>query len=175
METIFTLYGIGTNYSPGDTLEPLLDYLRETNEASGVNIRLERKNVFCFDNEAFRYLMIVKDKHKPENFRLNSDEVRQFDDSWTQSRMASLDLIKYVETLKPMKTSELVAFNTIKKTNQGWALRTRDTIEKLLKLKIKINSTLQAVPTNSVSNRQNYNTYERSISEKAELKYILLI
>jgi hypothetical protein len=145
----------------------LLDYLRETNEASGVNIQLERKNVFCFDNEAFRYLMIMKDKNRPVNFELSDDEVRQFEDSWTQSRNASLDLIKYVDTLEPMEMSELVAFNAIKKTNQDWALRTRETIEKLLKLKIKINSFHQAVPTNSGSSTKNVN--------KPEPKYILLI
>ncbi len=119
--------------------------------------------------------MIVKDEHIPDNFRLNSDEVRQFRDSWTQSRNASLDLIKYVDTLEPMKMSELVAFNTSKKTNQDWALRTRDTIEKLLKLKIKINSFLQAAPTNSGSSTKNVNKPERSGLEKVELKYVLLI
>ena len=164
--TIFILYEKGTNYSPGDTLEPLLDYLRETNEASGVNIKLARENVFCFDNEAFRYLMIVKDKKKPDNFELSHDEVRQFDDSWTHSREASLDLIKYVDTLEPMKTSELVAFNTSKKTNQDWALRTRETIEKLLKLKTKINSIPQAAPTYSVSNKEKIKSKIKSVEGK---------
>jgi hypothetical protein len=171
--TIFILYDIGTNYSPGDTLEPLLDYLRETNEASGVNIKLERKNVFCFDNEAFRYLMIVKDENIPDNFRLNSDEVRQFRDSWTQSRNASLDLIDYVDTLEPMKMSELVTFNASKKTNQDWALRTRETIEKLLKLKIKINSTPKAVPAYSVSNKEKNKKQDLISRGKMDLKFVL--
>lgn len=130
-------YDLGTNYSPGDTLEPLRYYLNETNEASGVNIKLERENVFCFDNEAFRYLMIVKDKQKPDHFRLSEDEVRQFKESWSQSRQASLNLMKYVDTLEPMQISELVAFDKAKQTNQEWALRTRETIEQLLKLKVE--------------------------------------
>ena len=135
--TIFILYNSGTNYSPGDTLEPLRNYLEETNEASGVNIRLERKNVFCFDNEAFRYLMIVKDKKKPSHFLLSSDEVRQFEDSWLQSRDSSNKLIEYVDSLEPMQISDLVTFETAKQSNQEWALRTRETIEQLLNIKVK--------------------------------------
>ena len=102
-----------------------------------MNIRLERKNVFCFDNEAFRYLMIVKDKKKPSHFLLSSDEVRQFEDSWLQSRDSSNKLIEYVDSLEPMQISDLVTFETAKQSNQEWALRTRETIEQLLNIKVK--------------------------------------
>ncbi len=123
-----------------------------------MDIKLERKNVFCFDNEAFRYLMIVKDPKKPAHFRLTPDEERQFKNSWSHSRDVSYDLIKYVDTLEPMQMSELVAFDVAKRTNQEWALKTRDKIVQLLQIKVEKNicdTTISPAHAANSSNKPN--------------------
>ncbi|KAJ8910297.1 hypothetical protein NQ315_002459 [Exocentrus adspersus] len=51
----------GTDYSPGDTfpsLQKVIDGIKA--KPPHVDIPLSRKNVFCFDNEAFRYLAAIQ-------------------------------------------------------------------------------------------------------------------
>ena len=47
-------------YQPGDTLVVLRSILNDVSETEGSRVPLEEDNVFCLDNEAFRYLVAKK-------------------------------------------------------------------------------------------------------------------
>lgn len=70
-----------TFYRPGDTypaLQRLLQGIKE--QPPYVDIPLNRENVFCMDNEAFRFLMAMK------QVQFKDDEIAQFERSWDVSR-----------------------------------------------------------------------------------------
>lgn len=69
-----------TLYRPGDTLPALQRVIDNIKEKSNVEIKVTPKNIFCMDNEAFRFLMASK----VINFK--EDEVAQFKKSWDVSR-----------------------------------------------------------------------------------------
>ncbi|KAK4872826.1 hypothetical protein RN001_014855 [Aquatica leii] len=78
----------GTFYRPGETL-PSLKKLLTT--IKGVDIHCEKKNIFCTDNESFRFLAALKD-----NVHFSSTDVNNFSQSWTQSYEECLRMIKYI-------------------------------------------------------------------------------
>lgn len=71
----------GTSYRPGDTFPALQRVLQNIKEKSHVDVPLKPENVFCLDNEAFRYLMAVKD-----GITFPQDEVELYEKSWNISR-----------------------------------------------------------------------------------------
>jgi hypothetical protein len=64
--------------------------LNEIEESSGVNIPIGKGNVFCFDNEAFRFLAAVQ-----HGVNFTPDEVRDFSSSWDRSSENARLLLKY--------------------------------------------------------------------------------
>ncbi|KAF5288459.1 hypothetical protein FQR65_LT02111 [Abscondita terminalis] len=77
-----------TFYRPGETL-PTLKRLLST--IKGVDICCEKKNMFCTDNESFRFLAALKNKVK---FR--KDDITNFGKSWAQSNEECLRMIAYI-------------------------------------------------------------------------------
>ncbi|KAF5301885.1 hypothetical protein FQR65_LT08717 [Abscondita terminalis] len=77
-----------TFYRPGETL-PLLKQLLTT--VKDVEILCERKNIFCTDNESFRFLAAVKN-----NIRFSTADVNNFSKSWSQSFGECLRMITYI-------------------------------------------------------------------------------
>lgn len=74
-----------TFYKPGDTLPVLQRVLEDIkNRPPHVDVPLNNKNVFCMDNEAFRFLMAMKE------VKFKKDEVAQFERSWEKSRSVCL-------------------------------------------------------------------------------------
>lgn len=74
-----------TSYKPGDTLPALKSLLKSISErAPYVNIPLKKENIFCLDNEAFRFLLEM------EHVNFSEDEVASFEKSWDISRKVCL-------------------------------------------------------------------------------------
>lgn len=68
----------GTFYRPGDTLPPLRKVLEETqNKPPHVKIPLDKRNIYCMDNEAFRFLVAVR-----YGIHFNEREKDDFASSW---------------------------------------------------------------------------------------------
>ncbi|KAK4872828.1 hypothetical protein RN001_014857 [Aquatica leii] len=77
-----------TFYRPGETL-PSLKKLLGT--VKGVDIACDKKNIFCTDNESFRFLAALKNK-----VQFTPTAVNNFSQSWTQSYEECLRMIKYI-------------------------------------------------------------------------------
>ena len=45
----------GTFFQPGETINVLRTLLNQIEQDSGIKIPLKKENVFCFENESFRY------------------------------------------------------------------------------------------------------------------------
>lgn len=68
-------------YRPGDTMPALQRLLQNIKDQSPhVDIPLKKENTFCMDNEAFRFLMAMKE------VRFKEEEIAQFAKSWDVSR-----------------------------------------------------------------------------------------
>ncbi|CAF3818527.1 unnamed protein product [Rotaria sp. Silwood1] len=70
-----------TFFTPGNT-RPLLKKLFES--FSRKNIPFEKNNTFCFDSEAFRYLVAIRD-----SITFDSNERYDFEQSWIRSAIES--------------------------------------------------------------------------------------
>ena len=134
----------GTNYGPGDTIEPLIAYLDEIQQQqSDVRIELTKDNVFCFDNEAFRYLMLIKDKETSRVLHINPDERQQFSNSWRKSSDTSTRLVQFIKSLPEMKVLDLVTFNENQQKSQTYAVRVRDVLRNLVELKAELRDSIK--------------------------------
>lgn len=77
----------GTFYRPGDTLPALKRVLQSIKDRPPhVEIPLHNKNIFCMDNEGFRFLMAVR-----SGVKFAKDEAKQFEISWERSRKVALE------------------------------------------------------------------------------------
>lgn len=73
----------GTFYKPGDTAKPLRKVLQDIrSRPPHVEIKFEQENYFCFDSEAFRYLVA---KSAPNNVVFDSGAHADFEKSWQRS------------------------------------------------------------------------------------------
>jgi GTP-binding protein EngB required for normal cell division len=79
-----------TFYTPGDTA-PLLKTMLKS--LSMNDIPFKQENTYCFDNEAFRYLVALKN-----NIQFNDDEEHDYKMSWSNSVKQSNRLINYICT-----------------------------------------------------------------------------
>jgi hypothetical protein len=64
--------------------------LKEIEKSSGVCIPIGKGNVFCFDNEAFRFLAAVQ-----HGVKFTPEEVRDFSSSWDRSSKNAQLLLQY--------------------------------------------------------------------------------
>ncbi|KAF5275274.1 hypothetical protein FQR65_LT16766 [Abscondita terminalis] len=77
-----------TFYRPGETLPSLRKLL---SSLKGIDIPCEKKNIFCTDNESFRFLAALN-----SNIRFSDNDVLSFSQSWVQSSEECERLITYV-------------------------------------------------------------------------------
>ncbi|CAF3996229.1 unnamed protein product [Rotaria sp. Silwood1] len=77
-----------TFFTPGNTLPLLKAFFKSFPDTKVV---LEKKNTFCFDSEAFRYLVAIKD-----NIEFNTIERSEFEQSWKASVAESVRFLKYL-------------------------------------------------------------------------------
>ncbi|KAI9204709.1 uncharacterized protein BJ171DRAFT_618835 [Polychytrium aggregatum] len=90
-----------TLYRPGDTMPALKKLLGEVKRDSGVDIPVNKSNLFMVDNEAYRYLLARGKVHFTE------DEESDFHNSWKKSSETCqrlLDTIADIESHNPEKT-----------------------------------------------------------------------
>ena len=78
-----------TFYAPGDTAPILRTMLADS---SLNDIPFEKENTFCFDSEAFRYLVARQNK-----ITFTKDDEREYEISWTTSMRESKRLIDYIQ------------------------------------------------------------------------------
>ncbi|GAB6029627.1 hypothetical protein CHUAL_005365 [Chamberlinius hualienensis] len=81
-----------TSYRPGDTMTPLKEILHAIEVTPPHTIvPLDKYNVFCFDSEAFRFLVSSK-----QGVKFDENYVGNFNQSWLKSAKASHDMIHYI-------------------------------------------------------------------------------
>ncbi|GJQ65236.1 hypothetical protein Trydic_g7366 [Trypoxylus dichotomus] len=102
----------GTFYRPGDSLPPLLRILGELKSPpTNITIPFQKENVFCMDNEAFRFLLAKKTK----NVSFTTEEEADFATSWNKSAEVCRALIKYLVNLEPHKIQNSATINAAKR------------------------------------------------------------
>ncbi|UJR14435.1 hypothetical protein I4U23_001432 [Adineta vaga] len=79
-----------TFYTPGDTA-PLLKNILHAHPVK--HIPFNKENTFCFDNEAFRYLVALQNK-----IHFTKEEQQEYETSWLKSVQESDRLLQYIRT-----------------------------------------------------------------------------
>lgn len=73
----------GSFYMPGDTAKPLRKILENIrSKPPYVDIKFNQENYFCFDSEAFRYLVAISE---PNNVVFDHNVRDDFEKSWQRS------------------------------------------------------------------------------------------
>nr|XP_008197555.1 PREDICTED: uncharacterized protein LOC659539 isoform X2 [Tribolium castaneum] len=102
----------GTNYTPGDTL-PCLKTVVDDIKTKPPHVDIPLKgNIFSVDNEAFRFLVAMKN-----NIKYDEELQQRFIDSWNKSAEECWKLISYIvgdaahDPLKPHQLSNTISIN----------------------------------------------------------------
>ncbi|RGB27693.1 hypothetical protein C1646_819606 [Rhizophagus diaphanus] len=101
-----------THYRPGATLQPLrkqLDKLKKQTKC-GVEIKVQKDIMYCFDNESFRYLATIKE------IMFTQNEEQNFAESWKRSVDESLRLIEYLVKRQPHIVEDTLSLNNSRNT-----------------------------------------------------------
>ena len=95
-----------TFYCPGDTLPPLQKLLKEhkLDILDTKNARTER--MYCFDNEAFRFLAILKN-----GIEMSPDQFKDYCNSWNQSVTETNRLFSKILNLVGHRTKQTLNIN----------------------------------------------------------------
>ncbi|CAF1351635.1 unnamed protein product, partial [Didymodactylos carnosus] len=99
-----------TFYSPGNTTALLKQLLRELHETSKIDIQFSKQNTFCFDNEAFRFLVAAK-----SNLKFDNKQENECSRSWDVSVNESFRFVQYVLSCTPYNLRDTIEFNKIRK------------------------------------------------------------
>lgn len=98
------------DYGPGDTLNTLETYLLEEIEKKrGIKIQTNKNTIYCFENEAFRYLCCLYHEIELDNSR------GKYDDSWKHTASESSRLINHISTLQPHMVRDSKAVNDVRR------------------------------------------------------------
>ncbi|GJQ65233.1 hypothetical protein Trydic_g7363 [Trypoxylus dichotomus] len=92
-------------YTPGDTYLPLKTMLKEIS-TKNFFIPFNNSNVFCVDNESFRYLAA-----KSKGFCFNENDVEEFEKSWDKSARTCKKMIDYVSSLSATPMKGIISIN----------------------------------------------------------------
>lgn len=94
-------------YQPGETqpvLKKILDQVQKLH--SDIKIKFDKDNWFCYDNEAFHFLVAVK------NGVIFSPTIKSiFTGSWEHSSAEAMRMMQYITSLKPHKVMNTVSIN----------------------------------------------------------------
>ncbi|CAF1523415.1 unnamed protein product, partial [Rotaria sordida] len=94
-----------TFYRPGDTLPALRTLLNDLKELSGVSIPLQ-SNIFCFDNESFRFLAALK-----QGIQFNNEDKSDFSKSWARSVKTTENMMNYISKCPTHTIKETITLN----------------------------------------------------------------
>ena len=92
----------GNFYRPGDTLPALRKELADRK----VDIKATQENMFCFDNEAFRFLACLRN-----GIQFDEKEVEVFSKSWDVAATETTRLFNHIKTLHPHKVLNTLSVN----------------------------------------------------------------
>uniref|UniRef100_A0A914PZH9 AIG1-type G domain-containing protein n=1 Tax=Panagrolaimus davidi TaxID=227884 RepID=A0A914PZH9_9BILA len=106
----------GTFYKPGDTTGPITKLITDLQKECGANINFGRSNIFCTDNEGFRYLCA-----KACKVDYTTATHRDYEDSWKHSRNATISLINRIRNEKPFDTRIINFYTELRFVTQKWA------------------------------------------------------
>nr|XP_023025718.1 uncharacterized protein LOC111513720 [Leptinotarsa decemlineata] len=129
----------GSDYGPGETINLLkreVESIREKQDQAEIPIN---RNVFCFDNEAFRYLAAMK-----QNVEFDESIKQRNKESWKNSSEQCWKLINYIvgdpknPPLKPHHVKSTSAINEARRMIQQLA-------QPLAEISQLINSNVQAL------------------------------
>ncbi|CAG2172005.1 unnamed protein product [Oppiella nova] len=101
-----------TQYAPGDTgpaLISLLDQIRES--PPYVDIEYDKKTIYCFDNEAFRFAVASA---PPNNIVFDDMLTRDYEMSWQGSVKECDRLLERILSLPPHKVMDTLSLNNAK-------------------------------------------------------------
>ncbi|CAG2171236.1 unnamed protein product [Oppiella nova] len=105
-----------TQYAPGESgpsLKALLETLK-TNTPN-VDIPYNRSTIYCFDNEAFRYLVATV---PPNDMVFSEDLTQEYIRSWQQSVNECDRLLERIVSLKPHQVMDTLSLNNAKQNIQ---------------------------------------------------------
>ncbi|PKC59501.1 hypothetical protein RhiirA1_540444 [Rhizophagus irregularis] len=122
-----------THYRPGNTLQPLKKQLEKLKKQtkSGVEIKVHKNIIYCFDNESFGYLAAIKE------IKFTQNEEQNLAESWKISVDESLRLIKYLVKRQPHIVKDTLSLNNFRNTVLLLS-RPFAEIERLMKLKMEL-------------------------------------
>uniref|UniRef100_A0AC35FNH3 AAA+ ATPase domain-containing protein n=1 Tax=Panagrolaimus sp. PS1159 TaxID=55785 RepID=A0AC35FNH3_9BILA len=106
----------GTFYKPGDTTGPITKLITDLQNECGANLNFGRKNIFCTDNEGFRYLCA-----KACKIDYTTATHRDYEDSWKHSRNATIALINRIRNEKPFDTRIINFYTELHSVTLKWA------------------------------------------------------
>lgn len=115
MVFIFT-HSRSTFYKPDETKAILETHLKKIKLSSDIEIPFNKDNIFCVDNEAFRFLISIKN-----GVKFNENEKKMCIGSWNQSVNESLRFLKYVngennkQGLIPHKIQDTLSVNNTRR------------------------------------------------------------
>lgn len=95
----------GSNYSPGDTFNPLQTLLSKYRDAE---ISLSDHNTYCFDSESFRFLAALSQTKK------QMPGLEDYKRSWQQSARESQRLLAHWASLDGHKVKGTLSVNTVR-------------------------------------------------------------
>ena len=95
-----------TFYCPGDTLPPLQRLLTE-HDLHLLDTKEDRKEkIYCFDNEAFRFLAILKN-----GIEMSTDQFKDYSNSWNCSVKETDRLFNKILSLQGHETKQTIDIN----------------------------------------------------------------
>jgi len=95
----------GTFYKPGDTAPTLKAVLKDIESSPPyVSIPFVRENVYCFDSEAFRFLMALHN-----GIHIKDEQI--FGESWKISVKECKRMVNYIANLIPHRVQDTVSIN----------------------------------------------------------------
>uniref|UniRef100_A0A1I7YJ70 G domain-containing protein n=1 Tax=Steinernema glaseri TaxID=37863 RepID=A0A1I7YJ70_9BILA len=98
-----------TNFKGGNSQYLLREVLDKFKENRDINIEMSARNMFYFDNEAFRFLCAVK---KNLGLSVCSGNV---ENSWKLSACSTRAVLDYISTIEPHDTHKMLSVNEAKR------------------------------------------------------------
>lgn len=95
-------------YQPGSSKKSLQAILNKHRDNHGANIPFNNSNVFCFDNEAFRYLALRK-----HGITLDEYQTESYQKSWNHSVKESLRFLRYVLQCPKHPIRQIISINNV--------------------------------------------------------------
>uniref|UniRef100_A0AC35GCA2 G domain-containing protein n=1 Tax=Panagrolaimus sp. PS1159 TaxID=55785 RepID=A0AC35GCA2_9BILA len=96
----------GTFYKPGDTIVPLREFLGQLQKKHGIEVSLNRNNIFCLDNEAFKFVCAYHD-----GVDFSEEDMLNFASSWKRSAEETHRFLDYAAGCKPHSVDKTLSVN----------------------------------------------------------------